>query len=73
MTNEETEKLIRVLSGIERCQKYYTENYESGLAKGDARADQYPRIAAAYEHCHGLLSQALGVDSPWPIEEEAQP
>ena len=62
MTSEETEKLVRVLASIERCQKYYTEGYESGISKIVAWVLQFPQIAGAYDHCHGLLSQAIGED-----------
>jgi hypothetical protein len=70
MTVKEAEKIARILARIERAQNYYMNEYHRAIDRNEPRSGQYSRIAAAYEHCHGLICHEFGLESPWPLDEE---
>jgi hypothetical protein len=70
MAVNEAEKISRILARIERAQNYYMNEYRRAVDSNKPGSGQYSRIAAAYEHCHGLICHEFGLESPWPLDEE---
>jgi hypothetical protein len=68
MYTEETERLTQVLADLKWWRKHYTAAYETEIRnKNYGYAFQCSSLASAYEHCYGLLAQALD-----KIQEDAE-
>jgi hypothetical protein len=68
MNTEETERLTQVLADLKWWRKHYIAAYHTEIAHANhGLAFQCSSLAAAYEHCYGLLAQALD-----KIQEDAE-
>jgi hypothetical protein len=71
MTVKEAEQIAHILTRILRARQYYLNAYQAARTVNfEVSAGQYSSIAAAYEHCHGLICHEFGLESPWPLDEE---